>query len=205
MKRLIPVILCCAMLLAACGSSNTASSAAESESTPAVTSEAASEEAASEEASSEETIGEGDSETEIVVSDEANTANLDAAVAAIEAVNPIANPRALDDFSVENELMLTMDNLVGYKGDVTNDQADCGLVFVAQAKDGQVDAVKAELEAYKESLSANDLYAEFADKIALAKDARIVTNGNYVAIVIAGIANPDYTAIDTALETALNF
>lgn len=200
MKRLIPVILCCTMLLAACGSSNTASSAAESESTSAVTSEAA-----SEEASSEETIGEGDSETEIVVSDEANTANLDAAVAAIEAVNPIANPRALDDFSVENELMLTMDNLVGYKGDVTNDQADCGLVFVAQAKDGQVDAVKAELEAYKESLSANDLYAEFADKIALAKDARIVTNGNYVAIVIAGIANPDYTAIDTALETALNF
>lgn len=200
MKRLIPVILCCAMLLAACGSSNTTPSAAESESTSAVTSEAA-----SEEASSEETIGEGDSETEIVVSDEANTANLDAAVAAIEAVNPIANPRALDDFSVENELMLTMDNLVGYKGDVTNDQADCGLVFVAQAKDGQVDAVKAELEAYKESLSANDLYAEFADKIALAKDARIVTNGNYVAIVIAGIANPDYTAIDTALETALNF
>lgn len=200
MKRLIPVILCCAMLLAACSSSNTASSAAESESTSAVTSEAA-----SEEASSEETIGEGDSETEIVASDEANTANLDAAVAAIEAVNPIANPRALDDFSVENELMLTMDNLVGYKGDVTNDQADCGLVFVAQAKDGQVDAVKAELEAYKESLSANDLYAEFADKIALAKDARIVTNGNYVAIVIAGIANPDYTAIDTALETALNF
>ena len=48
-------------------------------------------------------------------------------------------------------------------------------------------------------------YAEFADKIALAKDARIVTNGNYVAIVIAGIANPDYAAIDTALETALNF
>ena len=62
-----------------------------------------------------------------------------------------------------------------------------------------------ELEAYKESLSANDLYAEFADKVALAKDARIVTNGNYVAIVIAGIANPDYAPIDTALETALNF
>ncbi len=193
MKKLIPVILCCAMLLAACGST--------ADSTPAAS------ESTSEAASSEETtaIGSADGSTESVVSDEANTANLDAAVAAIEAVNPIANPRALDDFSVENELMLTMDNLVGYKGDVTNDQADCGLVFVAQAKDGQVDAVKAELEAYKESLSANDLYAEFADKIALAKDARIVTNGNYVAIVIAGIANPDYAPIDTALETALNF
>ena len=198
MKKLIPVILCCAMLLAACGST--------ADSTPAA-SESTSVAASSEAASSEETtaIGSADGSTEIVVSDEANTANLDAAVAAIEAVNPIANPRALVDFSVENELMLTMDNLVGYKGDVTNDQADCGLVFVAQAKDGQVDAVKAELEAYKESLSANDLYAEFADKIALAKDARIVTNGNYVAIVIAGISNPDYAPIDTALETALNF
>ena len=196
MKKLIPVILCCAMLLAACGSSADSTPAA-SESTSTASSEAA---------SSEETvIGGADSATDIVVSDEANTANLDAAVSAIEAVNPIANPRALDDFSVQNELMLTMDNLVAYKGDVTNDQADCGLVFVAQAKEGQVDAVKAELEAYKESLSANDLYAEFADKIALAKDARIVTNGNYVAIVIAGIANPDYAPIDTALETALNF
>ena len=193
MKKLIPVILCCAMLLAACGST--------ADSTPAAS------ESTSVAASSEDTtaIDSADGSTESVVSDEANTANLDAAVAAIEAVNPIANPRALDDFSVENELMLTMDNLVDYKGDVTNDQADCGLVFVAQAKDGQVDAVKAELEAYKESLSANDLYAEFADKIALAKDARIVTNGNYVAIVIAGIANPDYAPIDTALETALNF
>ena len=213
MKKLIPVILCCAMLLAACGSS------ADSTST-AVSSESSS--------AAESTIGGADGPTDIVISEstdasaseeantanldaavaaseEANTANLDAAVAAIEAVNPVANPRALDDFSVENELMLTMDNLVAYKGDVTNDQADCGLVFVAQAKDGQVDAVKSELEAYKASLSANDLYAEFADKIALAKDARIVTNGNYVAIVIAGIANPDYAAIDTALETALNF
>lgn len=198
MKKLIPVILSCALLLAACSSSSSSSTAV-SESTAASESSSASE---------AEAIGGADGTTDIVISDsaeEANTANLDAAVSAIEAVNPIANSRALDDFSVENELMLTMDNLVGYKGDVTNDQADCGLVFVAQAKDGQVDAVKAELEAYKESLSANDLYAEFADKVALAKDARIVTNGNYVAIVIAGIANPDYSAIDTALETALNF
>ena len=33
-----------------------------------------------------------------------------------------------------------------------------------------------------------------------------MTNGDYLAIVIAaGISNPDYSAIDTALETALNF
>lgn len=198
MKKLLPILLCAA-LLAGCGSS--ASSAASSAAESAAASESVAESAP------ESTIGGADGTTDIVVSDdaEANTANLDAAVSALEEVNPIANPRALDDFSVENELMLTMDNIAGYKGDVTNDQADCGLVFVAQAKPGKAADVESELQAYKESLSANDLYAEFADKVALAKDARIVANGDYVAIVIAGIANPDYSAIDTALETALNF
>ena len=57
----------------------------------------------------------------------------------------------------------------------------------------------------KQTNHAMQTDAEFADKVALAKDARIVTNGNYVAIVIAGIANPDYAPIDTALETTLNF
>ena len=198
MKKILPILLCAA-LLAGCGSSASSAASSAAESTSAAESVA--------ESTAESTIGGADGETDIVVSDEAeaNTANLDAAVAALEEVNPIANPRALDDFSVENELMLTMDNIVGYKGDVTNDQADCGLVFVAQAQPGKAADVESELQAYKESLSANDLYAEFADKVALAKDARIVTNGDYVAIVIAGINNPDYSAIDTALETALNF
>lgn len=198
MKKILPILLCAA-LLAGCGSSASSAASSAAESTSAAESVA--------ESTAESTIGGADGETDIVVSDEAeaNTANLDAAVAALEEVNPIANPRALDDFSVENELMLTMDNIAGYKGDVTNDQADCGLVFVAQAKPGKAADVESELQAYKESLSANDLYAEFADKVALAKDARIVTNGDYVAIVIAGINNPDYSTIDTALETALNF
>lgn len=198
MKKLLPILLCAA-LLAGCGSS--ASSAASSTAESTVASESVAE------STVESTIGGADGETDIVASDdaEANTANLDAAVSALEEVNPIANPRTLDDFSVENELMLTMDNIAGYKGDVTNDQADCGLVFVAQAKPGKAADVESELQAYKDSLSANDLYAEFADKVALAKDARIVTNGDYVAIVIASISNPDYSAIDTALETALNF
>ena len=195
MKKLLPFILCAAILLAGC--SNATSS--ESSST---TSESSS--VAAETVSSEETSEPASDSAESESTEEAQTANLESAVAALEEVNPIANPRALDDFSVENELMLTMDNLVAYKGDVTNDQADCGLVFVAQAKDGKAADVEAELQAYKDSLTANDMYAEFADKIAQAKEARTVSNGNYVAIVIASIGG-DYAAIDTALETALNF
>jgi len=193
MKKLLPFILCAAILLAGCTNSASSETTSSSESA-----------SVSESVSSEETSEAASESTDSEATEEAQTANLESAVAALEEVNPIANPRALDDFSVENELMLTMDNLVAYKGDVTNDQADCGLVFVAQAKEGKAADVEAELQAYKESLTANDMYAEFADKIAMAKDARIVTNGNYVAIVIASIGG-DYAAIDTALETALNF
>lgn len=194
MKKLIPFVLCAAILLAGCSKEATSDSTSTSEPT-----------SVSESTAAEDTSEAASESTDSAATEEAQTANLESAVSAIEAVNPIANPRVLDDFSVENELMLTMDNLVAYKGDVTNDQADCGLVFVAQAKEGKAADVEAELQAYKESLSANDMYAEFADKIALAKDARIVTNGNYVAIVIASIGTGDYAAIDTALETALNF
>lgn len=193
MKKLLPFILCAAILLAGCTNSASSETTSSSESA-----------SVSESVSSEETSEAASESTDSEATEEAQTANLESAVAVLEEVNPIANPRALDDFSVENELMLTMDNLVAYKGDVTNDQADCGLVFVAQAKEGKAADVEAELQAYKESLTANDMYAEFADKIAMAKDARIVTNGNYVAIVIASIGG-DYAAIDTALETALNF
>lgn len=186
MKKLLSVALC-ALLLTGCGGA--AASSAGSESTPAssaVSSEAASSDTAQDSAPAAEAV------------------DLDGIVAALEAVNPIANPRALDDFSVQNELLLTMDNIEAYKGDVTNDQADCGLVFAVQAKPGKAADVEAELNAYKDSLAANDLYAEFADKVAQAKDARIVSKGDCVVLVIAGVGGPDYADIDTAIAAALN-
>ena len=132
----------------------------------------------------------------------ADTAKLEAIVAAIEAVNEVPTPRAYDEFSVENELMLTMDNIVDFRGDVTNDNAESALVFAAQVKDGAKDAVKAELEAKKAEYSSN-LYLEFADKVAKAQDARIVSEGNFVVFVIAGVNGPDYADIDAAIASAL--
>lgn len=128
--------------------------------------------------------------------------DLDAIVSAIEAVNEVSNPRVIDDFSLVNEMGVTADNIVAFKGDVTNDQANCALVFAAQVKDGAADAVVAELEAYRESMSSS-LYAEFADKVAKAQDARIVAKGNTVVMVIAGVDGPDYSEIDTAINGAI--
>ena len=191
MKKLIAV-LCAAVLmaslLAACTGDSSSTSSATSSDSQTETSSAATE---------------ADSTTEESTDTaEADTAKLDSIVSTIEAVNEVPNPRALDDFSLENEIGLTTDNILGFKGDVTNDQADCALVLAIQAKSGCADAVKTELEAYKESASSN-LYAEFADKVAKAQDARIVVNGDFVVIVIAAINGPDYADIDAAIDSAL--
>lgn len=192
MKKLIAV-LCAAVLmtslLAACtGSSSSAASTDSTADTSSSSSETATDSAAVDEDTS--------------ATAEADTAKLESIVSAIEAVNEVPNARELDDFALENEIGLTMDNIVGFKGDVTNDQADCALVLAVQAKSGSADAVKTELEAYKESASSN-LYAEFADKVAKAQDARIVVSGDFVVMVISGINGPDYADIDAAIDSAL--
>ena len=196
MKKMLS-ILCVAglalTLLAGCGNSSSSSSAASSEDTSAVSSEATSSVAASSEAASSE---------DTAAAQEADTEKLSAIVSAIEAVNEVPNSIPLEEFALENDLGLTMDNILGWAGDVTNNQADCALVLAVQAKSGMADAVKTELEAYKEAISSN-LYAEFADKVAKAQDSRIVVSGDYVVMVIAGVDGPDYSEIDSAIESAL--
>ena len=191
MKKLIAV-LCAAVLmtslLAACTGSSSESS--QPETTTSSSESATGDTSAADESQAEETTAEPD------------TAKLESIVSSLEAINEISNPRELDDFSLENELGLTMDNILAFKGDVTNDQADCSLVLAIQAKSGCADAVKTELEAYKETASSN-LYAEFADKVAKAQDARIVVSGDFVGMVISGINGPDYADIDAAIESAL--
>lgn len=196
MKKMLS-ILCVAglalTLLAGCGNSSSSSSAASSEASSAVSSEAAGSEAASSEAASSE---------DTAAAQEADTEKLSAIVSEIEAVNEVPNSIPLEEFALENDLGLTMDNILGWAGDVTNNQADCALVLAVQAKSGMADAVKTELEAYKEAISSN-LYAEFADKVAKAQDSRIVVSGDYVVMVIAGVDGPDYSEIDSAIESAL--
>lgn len=191
MKKLIAV-LCAAVLmtslLAACTGSSSESS--QPETTTSSSESATGDTSAADESQAEETTAEPD------------TAKLESILSSLEAINEISNPRELDDFSLENELGLTMDNILAFKGDVTNDQADCSLVLAIQAKSGCADTVKTELEAYKETASSN-LYAEFADKVAKAQDARIVVSGDFVVMVISGINGPDYADIDATIESAL--
>lgn len=129
--------------------------------------------------------------------------NLDDIVTTVESANPIANPRDVDDNFITLDMLLTKDNIEEYAGKVSNDQSDSALIVAVKAVEGKADAVKTEMEAYKTSISTGGLYAEFADKEAAAKDARIVQQGDYVVMVVANTNGADYSAIDTALDEAL--
>lgn len=125
-------------------------------------------------------------------------------VSAVEAVNPVANPRDIDDFSLENTYLVTMDNVADFSGRVSNDASNSALILAVQAVPGKVDEVKAELDAYRTELAEGGLYAEFADKEAQAKDARLVVKGDCVVLVIANTEGAQYADIDKALDEALS-
>ena len=129
--------------------------------------------------------------------------DLNSIVSAVEEVNPVSNARAVDDNFITLDMLLTKENIESHAGKVTNDQADSALIVAIKAVPGKADTVKSELESYKTSISTGGLYAEFAEKEAAAKDARIVVKGDYLVLVVANTTGADYAAIDTALDEAL--
>lgn len=200
MKKLI-CMLCalslCVAMFAACSKEESSSAAQDSSSTSSTSQTSEESSAGSDSSSSEGASTESEAPTA-----EADTAKLESIVSALEEVNPINNPRTISSDDVEFYMNMTPENLVDFRGDITNTQSDCGLVFVAQVQDGAMDTVLSELDAFKQSM-ASSLYAEFADKVAKAEDARIVSKDNIVVMVVASIDGPDYADIDSAIESAL--
>ena len=129
--------------------------------------------------------------------------NLSDIVAAVEKVNPVSNPRDVDDNFIQLDMLLTPDNIAEYAGKVSNDQGNSALIVAIKAVEGKASAVQEELNAYKTSISTGGLYAEFADMEAMAADARIVVKGDYLVMVVANTEGADYAQIDTALDEAL--
>ena len=130
------------------------------------------------------------------------TYNLDDVVAAVEKVNEVANPLAMDDFAIENDVGLNLDDVAEYKGEQSNNQGD---ILVVKANSGKAADVQKALETYKsnqETYYSN--YAEFADGLAQIKDGRVVTKGDYVVLVFANTSGADYAEIDKAIDAALN-
>lgn len=134
---------------------------------------------------------------------ESSSYNLEDIVTAVEQANPVANARAVDENYITLDMLLTKENIAAFSGKVSNDQGNSALIVAIQAVEGKAADVKAELTAYKSSISTGGMYAEFADMETMAKDARIVEKGDYLVMVVANTQGADYAEIDKALDEAL--
>lgn len=121
----------------------------------------------------------------------------------VEAATPIANPLDFNDDDLIYDMTIDKAMIDSYVGHRTGVNGASGAVLVVKTVDGNVDTVKAQLEAYCKSTAAFLAnYPEFAAAQKQAEQGRVVAKGNYLVLAIAG-EGTDYAAVDTAIEGAL--
>lgn len=135
------------------------------------------------------------------VAEAAADLDLSAVVSAIEAKNAIANPRDIDDFSIENDFGLNMEDVAEYLGKISNDQGNSGLILAIRPSEGSADAVKEALEQYKTAQVAFfGNYPEFADGMAQVEKGVIEKIGDVVVIVFGNTDGASYEDISAAIK-----
>ncbi len=134
---------------------------------------------------------------------ENGTADLDSAVEALLAANPISNQFEIAAMNIEYDFGLKAEDVAAYKGVKSNDNGDAGLVLVVEAASGKAQDVVTALESYKQDQVAfYGNYAEFAQAQNNVENAIISSKGDRVVMVIA--SNECSADLNSAVDSALN-
>ena len=134
---------------------------------------------------------------------ENGTADLDSAVEALLAANPISNQFEIAAMNIEYDFGLKAEDVAAYKGVKSNDNGDAGLVLVVEAASGKAQDVVTALESYKQDQVAfYGNYAEFAQAQSNVENAIISAKGDRVVMVIA--SNECSADLNSAVDSALN-
>ena len=134
---------------------------------------------------------------------ENGTADLDSAVEALLAADPISNQFEITAMNIEYDFGLKAEDVASYKGVKSNDNGDAGLVLVVEAASGKAQDVVTALESYKQDQVAfYGNYAEFAQAQSNVENAIISAKGDRVVMVIA--SNECSADLTSAVDSALN-
>ena len=134
---------------------------------------------------------------------ENSTADLDSAVEALLAADPISNQFEIAAMNIEYDFGLKAEDVAAYKGVKSNDNGDAGLVLVVEAASGKAQDVVTALESYKQDQVAfYGNYAEFAQAQSNVENAIISSKGDRVVMVIA--SNACSADLNSAVDSALN-
>ena len=184
---LASVILASAML-ASCGDDNGSSSDSSSNVSSSVTSDVESSEEPS--VPSEDSSAESSEEASSDVTAEAIYDAINAAFAEKypEAGMVIPNmPMAVDETTLNDKFGISSDMVTDYKGEIAGMMTNCDMLLVVKAADGKLEDVKAALEQAKADQTAQfEMYGVMGN-IERTQAAKVVTNGDYAALIMVGI------------------
>lgn len=129
--------------------------------------------------------------------------NIADVASAVEAVAVVQNPTEFTDDDLIYDMSIDLEQVEEYTGHRTLTNGMSGAVLVIKAKSGQAEAMKAQLEAYRDGIVAT--WENYKDDFPIGyeqtKNGRVVVKGDYLVLAIAG-EGVDYADVDAAIEKA---
>lgn len=102
---------------------------------------------------------------------------------------PISNfPIEVDETTLTEQFHISADQVVSYSGTLAGMMTNCDILLVVQAKDGEIDNVKAALQqTLSEQIEAFSWYGVMYNPERL-DAAKVIVKGNYAALLIVGVS-----------------
>ena len=110
---------------------------------------------------------------------------------------------AVDDTTLQEKFHISLDMVESYKGTVAGMMTNCDELLVVKAKDGQIDAVKAALDQALEDQKEAFSWYGVMGTTERPEAAKVVTSGNYAALLIVGVIPEEDAAFDFTSDVSL--
>ena len=103
-------------------------------------------------------------------------------------------PIEVDETTLKDKFGISSDMVTDYKGEIAGMMTNCDMLLIVKAAEGKLEDVKVALEQAKADQTAQfEMYGVMGN-IERTQAAKVVTNGDYAALIMVGIMPEDETA-----------
>lgn len=100
-------------------------------------------------------------------------------------------PQDVDDTVLKDKFGIDGNDVENYKGQIAGMMTNCDMLLIVKAKDGKIDSIRASLESAKEAQTEQFASYGVMGNIERTAAAKVVTNGNYAALIMVGVLPDD--------------
>ena len=107
-------------------------------------------------------------------------------------------PMAVDDNTLTDGFGISVSDVVSYKGTYAGSMTNCDIMIVVEAKDGKVDTIKKALQDRQAAQKKQFENYGVMGNIERLDASKVVSNGNFVALLIVGVMGEGEETYDCA-------